>query len=86
MILRKRGVWGRSPHLKGGLGGNAPSLGCFSAYIGGGPGISAPFILPTHPKPPVPTCDPHYRRLSGDSKGLSHINISSAVVFLPFLG
>ena len=39
-------------------------------------------ILP-HPKPPVPTCGPP--RLLGGF-GLSLIDISSAVVFYPFLG
>ena len=42
---------GAKPHIKGGTGGKAPSLGCFCAYIGLGGcrgfSASAHFILPT---------------------------------------
>ena len=69
---------GAKPHLKWGLWAKPPSLGCFCAYIGGCQGNSP------HPKLPVPTCGPS--RLLGNFKGLSRINISSAVVFYPFLG
>ena len=71
-------MWGRSPH-KGGL--SVQVVLC--AYIGGCQGISAAFYSP-QPKPPVPTCGPP--RLSGGFKGLSCVNISNVVAFLPFLG
>ena len=77
-------MWGQSPHLKGGLGAKSPSLGCFCAYVGGRRGISGSSFYFPHPKSPVPTCGPP--RLLGGFKGLSYINISSAVVFYPLLG
>ena len=72
-------MWGEAPTSRGGgWKQSLLSLGCFCAYIGGRRGSSP------HPKPPVPTCGPP--RLLGGFKGLSRINISSAVVFYCFVG
>ena len=75
-------MWGAKSPPKRGVGERAPSLGCFCAYIGGRRGISAPFIHPTQ-NPRFPPVVPP--RLLG-FKGLSRMNMSSAVAFYPFLG
>ena len=74
---------GQSPHLKGGAGGKAPQFSLFLCLYRWSSRHFSPFYSP-HPKPPVPTCGP--ARLLGGFKGLSRINISSAVVVLPFFG
>ena len=73
-------MWGVKPPPKkgGGLRQSPQVFSCFYAYIGGHKGNSP------HPKPPVPTYG--LPRLLGGFKGLSHINICSAVVFYTFLG
>ena len=56
------------------MGGEAPSLSCFCAYVGGCQHISAPFILPTQ-NPWFPTAPPPklVRWLEGFYSSLSRV-------------